>query len=131
MAEKTHVHERYMVHPNEAYHYKMCLAALSRSQAYRSAIKTLDRKGLSKKSGALQSIVHHLLWKGGKGTLTAEDLVPLHVLLSELPQWPLVQEMKEYIDMIIRNAAYSPQAEENSSYIRKITERVEKSDRLF
>jgi len=104
MQEKASKGMRYMVHTDESYHLKMCLRALQRSKVYSAVIKELDRKGMSKKSGALQSQMNNTIWKGHTGTLTIKEIERLSTTLHALPQWPLTKQVAAYLDLLVSSS---------------------------
>jgi hypothetical protein len=104
MAEKVRAGSYYRTHAEEAYHYKICLGALHRSRTFDHIVKTLDAKGMVRVSGALQSRLAWLLRRGDQGTLGARDISSFLEESRSLPDWPLVEEMRLFVETLLLNS---------------------------
>lgn len=97
----------YWLHEDEAYHYKICLGALSRSHTFSQIVKTLDSKGMVCVSGALQSRLRLLLRQGDQGILRCEDIsLFLEHTRASLPEWPRVRELQAYLEVLVENTTW-------------------------
>ncbi len=104
---------REMVKSNEGYSPSpdpydalyISFTALKRSASCKKVLHTLKKYRLYKKAYMFEEGLNNAVKRAGKRSFDRRDYTILKSSLSDLPQWPLVNEIAEYVDNVVKNFA--------------------------